>query len=70
MTSHSNRAKLLLGCLAIAAIWLVLLPRISQWRPIRSMIHSHQAVGIDPSAMFYSDLEHLDYREGMLRRKP
>ena len=70
MTFRGNHAKLLVACLVVAVIWLVLLPRISRWRPIRTMIQSHEAAGIDPSAMFYSDLEHLAYREGMLRRKP
>ena len=70
MTSRWNQGKLLVSGLAIAAIWLVLLPRVSKWGPVRDLIQSHQAAGIDPSAMFYSEVEHLAYRDGMLRREP
>ncbi len=70
MTSPSNQRKLLVASLTVAVIWLVILPRVSRWGPIRTMIQSHQAAGIDPSAMFYSDVEHLAYRDGMLRRDP
>ena len=68
MTAGRNRWKLLAMSALMAIIWLVMLPRISRIQSIRTMIDSQQAAGIDPSAMFYSDLEHLSYRDGMLRR--
>ncbi len=68
MTAGHNRWKLLAMSALMAIIWLVVLPRISRIQSIRTMIDSQQAAGIDPSAMFYSDLEHLSYRDGMLRR--
>ena len=68
MNKIDGRCRLLLATLLTAVIWMVVLPRIAKWRPIESMIRSHQAAGIDPSAMFYSDIEHLTYEEGMLRR--
>lgn len=63
MTAGRNRWKLLAMSALMAIIWLVMLPRISRIQSIRTMIDSQQAAGIDPSAMFYSDLEHLSYRE-------
>jgi len=70
MTPRTNRLKLLFASALIAATWLVVLPRLSRWAPIRSMIQAHEAAGIDPSAMFYSDLEHHSFQDGMLRRTP
>jgi hypothetical protein len=69
MKNIAGRCKLLLATTFITLIWTVLLPRISTWQPIESMIRAHRDAGVDPSAMFYSDLEHLTYRDGMLRRR-
>ena len=69
MTKIDGRCRLLMAATFVALIWMVVLPRVAKWQPVESMIRSHQAAGIDPSAMFYSDLEHLTYREGMLRRR-
>ncbi|MGC6443615.1 MAG: hypothetical protein ACON4H_13245 [Rubripirellula sp.] len=33
------------------------------------MIDRHREAGIDPSIMFYTEIEHLEYRGGMLRPK-
>ena len=68
MATWHTRLRLLVAIAVMAWIWLVLLPYVSRYEPIRAMIESHEAAGIDPSAMFYSDLEHLSYQNGMLRR--
>lgn len=54
--------------LMVAIVWLVLLPRVARIERVQERIRRNRAAGIDPSAMFYTDLEHLDYRNGMLRR--
>lgn len=69
MTKPGGWRGLLITTLLIAFIWMVLLPRVAKWQPIQNRIRAHEAAGIDPSAMFYSDLEHLTYRDGMLRRR-
>ena len=53
----------------IALIWMVVLPWISRQAPVRRAIERNEAAGIDPSAMFYTDLEHMSYDQGMLRRR-
>ncbi|MGI9472045.1 MAG: hypothetical protein ACR2NZ_10955 [Rubripirellula sp.] len=53
--------------LVISLVWLVLLPRAARLESVKERIRRNDAAGIDPSAMFYSDLEHLQYRDGMLR---
>ena len=57
------------GVMLLLFIWLGLLPRIGALQPVSRMIDHHQQSGIDPSAMFYTELEHLEYRDGMLRKK-
>ena len=68
MSKAKSYRRLAIAMALIAFVWLVVLPRLSQWQPVHSMIQRNEAAGIDPSAMFYSDLEHLRYRDGMLRR--
>lgn len=67
--SYFKRSHLKLTCavLLTGLIWLVVLPRLSRWEPIRERIRANEAAGIDPSALFYSDLEHLVYRDGRMR---
>ena len=60
---------LLTCCLVIGFTWLVVLPWIGELGPVRRTIERNEAAGIDPSAMFYTDLEHLSYDDGMLRRE-
>ena len=61
--------RLMLCCVVGGILWLGVLPWVARQKPVRSMIERNQAAGVDPSAMFYSDLEHLSYERGMLRRK-
>ncbi len=51
----------------LAIIWLLVLPAIGKIPSVDAMIRRHDAAGIDPSVMFYSEIEHLEYRDGMLR---
>lgn len=60
--------RLLLCSFAVAVIWLGVLPWLARQTPLREQISRNESAGIDPSALFYSDLEHLTYRDGMLRQ--
>lgn len=42
---------------ALAATWLVLLPWLARTKPIAEHIAAQQRQGIDPSAMFYTELD-------------
>ena len=68
MTLAQRWAKFSLAVLAVSLVWLVVLPRIARIAAVQERIERNERLGIDPSAMFYSDLEHLEYRDGMLRR--
>ena len=65
---NRGRWQLLFASLFVALTWLVVLPAIASLPAVRRMIDRHEAAGIDPSAMYYTDVEHLTYRDGMLRR--
>ena len=70
LRSHSSGAcRLVFGCAALLFVWLVILPRIGRIEPVSEMIKHHRELGIDPSIMFYTEIEHLEYRHGILRHK-
>lgn len=54
---------------ALTIIWGIVLPRLAETSVMRKMIQRNERLGIDPSAMFYSDLENMEYRDSMLRRR-
>lgn len=43
----------------VATVWLALLPWLGRQGPIRRHVEQQQQTGVDPSAMFYSELEIL-----------
>ncbi len=48
--------RLLLAFASIAAVWLLLLPSIAERPAMRVHLDRLEADGIDPSAMFYTEL--------------
>jgi hypothetical protein len=50
-------ACLAAATIAIGTIWLVLLPFIGGQQPVADHIANQQRLGIDPSAMFYTELD-------------
>ncbi len=51
----------LIGCWSIiAAFWLVVLPWLAAQPSIQSRLSDLQSQGIDPSAMFYTELEAME----------
>jgi len=51
--------SLVLATLGIAVIWTTVLPRLESHPVVRSRIDHLQRHGIDPAAMFYTDLERM-----------
>jgi len=45
----------------IAIIWMVVLPRLGRWEPVRRWIGFLDAHHIDPAALFYTDLDGLPW---------
>jgi threonine dehydrogenase-like Zn-dependent dehydrogenase len=63
---RSVRATLAVAALSL--IWLVILPWMGQRPMFRDHIRMMERDGIDPSAMFYSELRELDEVEATFRR--
>lgn len=51
--------RLAVALLSLATIWLVILPWISRQPVVARHVAEQERQGIDPSAMFYSELEIL-----------
>jgi hypothetical protein len=51
--------SLLAAVSVIAVIWLVLLPPLSHWAPVRARIRFLHEQQIDPAACFYTDLDRM-----------
>lgn len=52
--------RLVIACAVVAAVWLVVLPTLARVRPIESHIDRMDRAKIDPSAMFYTEIEGMD----------
>ena len=55
--ASSGVLRLILGLGVIAVVWLVLLPALGRTPELSQRIEREEAQGIDPSAMFWSELE-------------
>jgi hypothetical protein len=52
-----NSAKFLLAAGCVGWVWLIGLPWLGQWQPIRQHVDRLNAQRINASAMFYTELE-------------
>ncbi len=55
------------GLLLIALVWLVALPHLAQYPRIRQRVRFLQQHGIEPAALFYTDLPHMTLWESRVR---
>lgn len=49
-----------IGVSIAACLWLVVLPRVAQIPRVRGYLERLEQKGIDPSAMFYTELEFME----------
>ena len=68
MNKLKGRTRLAAACVLGAVVWLIVLPWLAQQEIVRERIRRNEQAGIDPTAMFYTDLEHLHYDNGLLRQ--
>ena len=68
MNGHTTKGSITLGLsgLAILVIWTTLLPWLGSRPPIRSRIDFLDRQGIDPAALYYTDLERMQQIEAQL----
>ena len=65
----NRRLWFMVAVASLSTVWLVVLPRLGRAPVVRDMIERNQAASIDPSALFYTDLEYLHYEGGVLRHE-
>jgi hypothetical protein len=41
----------------LATVWLGVLPRVGALAPVREFVRGNEAAGINPSAMYYTEVE-------------
>ena len=69
-TRRSGVLALAAAATMIGVIWLVLLPRIGAIPAVRGRIEANEALGINPGAMYYTELEAMPaIRERVDRRR-
>ena len=61
-TTMARVLRLLAGLMAVAVVWCGLLPRLLDWPPIARHVALMEERGVDPSAMYYTELERLPLR--------
>lgn len=44
----------------VLVLWTCVLPQLSSWQPIRARIEFLDQNGIDPTALYYTDLKSMD----------
>jgi hypothetical protein len=54
--------RLVAGGLVVAAVWCGLLPRLLEFGPVARHVRLMEARGVDPAAMYYTELERLPLR--------
>jgi hypothetical protein len=55
--------------MAVAAIWGAALPALLRCGPIARHVAAMEARGVNPAAMYYTELERLPVRPGWLERR-
>lgn len=60
--SRRGVVRLTLGVAAMAAVWCGLLPRLLGVPPIARHVNLMELRGVDPAAMYYTELERLPLR--------
>ena len=69
-TTHRKRWLLLLGSTSlIVVIWTIVLPWIGDLQSVRARIEFLESQGVDPSALYYSDLEAMPRLEAAVKKK-
>ncbi len=54
--------RLTAGSTLVAAVWCGLLPRLLEWPPVARHVALMEERRVDPSAMYYTELERLPLR--------
>ncbi len=67
-TTTGAQFRLAAGALVIAVTWGVILPRMLEWEPVARHVLLMEERRVDPSAMYYTELERLPLRPAWVDR--
>ncbi|MGC1272298.1 MAG: hypothetical protein WBC44_01220 [Planctomycetaceae bacterium] len=55
--SDRQLLRFLVAVAGVAVVWLIVLPRLGEVPAVREQIEANEALGINPGAMYYTELE-------------
>jgi predicted secreted protein len=58
--------RLAAGAVIMTIVWCCVLPRVLELAPVREHVALMEERGVDPSAMYYTELERLPLRSAWL----
>lgn len=61
--------RLACGLAVVAVVWLGLLPRLIRLQPIAAHVERMEARGVNPAAMYYTELERLPLRPAWIEQR-
>ena len=61
--------RLAIGIAAVAAIWGGLLPALLRISPVARHVAAMEERGVDPAAMYYTELDRLPVRPAWIERR-
>jgi len=56
-SSLAGWGKLIALAATMGFLWTAVLPAVSRWPVVQDRFERHQAIGLDPSAKFYTEME-------------
>ncbi|WP_146596136.1 hypothetical protein [Novipirellula galeiformis] len=65
---NGGRLRLLAAVVLLVVLWCVVLPWAGTTAYLKPMIDRNERWGINPTALFYTDVEHMTYKDHLLRR--
>ena len=69
MKAFSNAMRLAIASLGLAVVWLVVLPWLLACGPVARHVARMEDRGVNPAAMYYTELEPLPLRPEWLERR-
>jgi hypothetical protein len=61
--------RLACGMAVVAVVWLGLLPRLIRLQPMAGHVERMEARGVNPAAMYYTELERLPLRPAWIEQR-
>jgi hypothetical protein len=67
--NRATTARLVIGCTVVVAIWGGVLPALLRCRGVAGHVAHMEERGVNPAAMYYTELERLPLRPAWIDRR-